>query len=89
MAWKPAFPSGPLRGEDFLSHLEREPSVAIKIIMLLCQRIHWQSERMEESVLQPLPVRLARRLCALGNVRTESLRAFSAADMATVVGKMI
>ncbi len=50
---------------DFLEHLEREPRVAIKIIQLLCQRIRWQSERMEESVLQPLPVRLARRLCAL------------------------
>ncbi len=54
-----------LRREDFLSFLEREPKVAIKIIMLLCQRIRWQSERMEESMLQPLPVRLARRLCAL------------------------
>ena len=28
-------------------------------------------------------------LGALGNVRTESLRAFSAADMATIVSKMI
>src|SRR5437660_2828659 len=54
-----------LRREDFLSFLEREPRVAIKIIMLLCQRIRWQSERMEESMLQPLPVRMARRLCAL------------------------
>jgi len=54
-----------LRREDFLGHLEREPKVAIKIIQLLCQRIRWQSERMEESMLQPLPVRLARRLCAL------------------------
>src|SRR3979411_2728063 len=54
-----------LRREDFLAHLEREPRVAIKLIQLLCQRIRWQSERMEESVLQPLPVRLARRLCAL------------------------
>lgn len=54
-----------LRREDFLSFLEREPKVAIRIIQLLCQRIRWQSERMEESVLQPLPVRLARRLCAL------------------------
>jgi CRP/FNR family transcriptional regulator, cyclic AMP receptor protein len=54
-----------LRRADFLEHLEREPRVAIKIIQLLCQRIRWQSERMEESVLQPLPVRLARRLCAL------------------------
>jgi len=51
--------------QEFLEHLEREPRVAIKIIQLLCQRIRWQSERMEESVLQPLPVRLARRLCAL------------------------
>jgi CRP-like cAMP-binding protein len=56
-----------LRREDFLSFLEREPKVAIKIIQLLCQRIRWQSERMEESVLQPLPVRLARRLCALAD----------------------
>jgi CRP-like cAMP-binding protein len=56
-----------LRREDFLSHLEREPKVAIKIIQLLCQRIRWQSERMEESMLQPLPVRLARRLCALAS----------------------
>src|SRR6516164_5842627 len=54
-----------LRREDFLGFLEREPRVAVKLIMLLCQRIRWQSERMEESLLQPLPVRLARRLCAL------------------------
>jgi CRP/FNR family cyclic AMP-dependent transcriptional regulator len=54
-----------LRREDFLAHLEREPGVAVKLITLLCQRIRWMSERMEESVQQPLPVRLARRLCAL------------------------
>src|SRR3982074_1096743 len=55
-----------LRREDFLSHLEREPRVAVKIIMLLCQRIRWQSERMEESMLQALPVRLGRRVCGAG-----------------------
>jgi uncharacterized protein with GYD domain len=32
---------------------------------------------------------LSLSLGALGNVRTESLRAFSAADMATIVGKMV
>jgi CRP/FNR family cyclic AMP-dependent transcriptional regulator len=47
--------------------LEREPRVAVKLIMLLCQRIRWMSERMDESVQQPLPVRLARRLCALAS----------------------
>lgn len=56
-----------LRRADFLSHLEREPKVAIKLLELLCQRIRWMSERMEESVLQALPVRLARRLCALSS----------------------
>lgn len=56
-----------LRREDFMGFLEREPKCAIRIIELLCQRIRWQSERMEESMLQPLPVRLARRLCALAN----------------------
>ncbi|MCW5703445.1 MAG: Crp/Fnr family transcriptional regulator [Bradyrhizobium sp.] len=52
-----------LRREDFLAFLEREPKVAIKIIMLLCQRIR-QSRKLW-SMPQPLPVRLARRLCAL------------------------
>jgi CRP-like cAMP-binding protein len=56
-----------LRRDDLLAHLEREPRVAIKLIQLLSQRIRWMSERMEESVLQPLPVRLARRLCALAS----------------------
>jgi uncharacterized protein with GYD domain len=32
---------------------------------------------------------LSLTLGALGNVRTESLRAFSAADMTTIVGKML
>src|ERR1700709_995535 len=57
-----------LRREHFLSHLEREPRVAVKLIQLLCQRIRWMSERMEESVLQPLPVRLAARPCLLGSL---------------------
>jgi CRP/FNR family cyclic AMP-dependent transcriptional regulator len=56
-----------LRREDLLEHLEREPRVAVKLIALLCRRIRWMSERMEESVAQPLPVRLARRLCALAS----------------------
>jgi CRP/FNR family transcriptional regulator, cyclic AMP receptor protein len=56
-----------LRRDDFLDFLEREPKTAIKIIQLLCQRIRWQSERMEGAALQPLPVRLARRLCALAS----------------------
>jgi len=58
--------------EDFLGHLRtRSRRSRSKIIMLLCQRIRWQSERMEESMLQPLPVRLAGRLCAWARFRSE------------------
>jgi CRP-like cAMP-binding protein len=52
---------------DLLGLLEREPKIALQIIMQLCRRLRWQSERTEESMLQPLPVRLARRLCALAS----------------------
>jgi CRP/FNR family transcriptional regulator, cyclic AMP receptor protein len=54
-----------LHRADFMAYLTREPGVAVKLIELLCQRIRWVSERMEEAVLLPLHVRLARRLCAL------------------------
>ena len=54
-----------LRRDDFLAYLEREPSVSLKLIELLCQRIRWTSERMEEASLLPLNVRLAKRLCSL------------------------
>src|SRR6201985_2479891 len=53
-----------LRRGGFLGPLARETQGAIKIIALLCQRIRWQSERLEESMLQPLPVRLGRRVRA-------------------------
>jgi CRP/FNR family transcriptional regulator, cyclic AMP receptor protein len=54
-----------VRRNEFLSYLESEPRVALKLIALLCQRIRWASDRFEESVFLPLQVRLARRLCAL------------------------
>jgi CRP-like cAMP-binding protein len=54
-----------VRRRDFLELLQRRPTFAVSIIEVLCQRIRWMSERMEESVLLPLPARLARRLIAL------------------------
>ena len=54
-----------VRRRDFLALIEHRPAVAVGIIELLCGRIRWMSERMEESSLQPLPVRLARRLVGL------------------------
>jgi CRP/FNR family cyclic AMP-dependent transcriptional regulator len=56
-----------VRRSDFLAFLERQPRVAVRILELLCQRIRWVSDRMEEAVLMPLHARLAKRLCALAD----------------------
>ncbi len=54
-----------LRRSDFLAYLEKDARVAIRVIELLCQRIRWVSDRMEETALLPFQVRLARRLVVL------------------------
>ena len=54
-----------VRRGDFLAYLEREPRVTLRLLEMLCQRIRWVSDRMEEAVLLPLHARLARRLCML------------------------
>jgi CRP-like cAMP-binding protein len=50
---------------DFLDLLLKRPSVAIRIIEFLCERIRWMSAQMEERALLPLETRLAHRLVAL------------------------
>jgi CRP-like cAMP-binding protein len=54
-----------IRRRDFLDLLEQRPPLAVRFIELLCERIRWMSDRMEESLLLPLSARLARRLSAL------------------------
>ena len=50
---------------DFLTFVEHNPKVALKIIELLCRRLRWASEHFEEAVLENLSVRLARTLLRL------------------------
>ena len=50
---------------DFLSLLEREPKLAIRIIELLCERVRALSDRVEDTILLPLPARIARHLLSL------------------------
>jgi CRP/FNR family cyclic AMP-dependent transcriptional regulator len=52
---------------DFLDLIHRRPTLAVQLIELLCERIRWMSDRMEESMLLPLSARLARRLSALAD----------------------
>jgi CRP-like cAMP-binding protein len=80
-----------VRRRDFLDLLDVRPSMAVSIIELLCSRIRWMSERMEETTLLPVSERLARRLVALAedygadlSVSQESLAVFVGATRETV-----
>ena len=58
------------------------------------KEIFWTQGRYDVVTIVEAPdetaaMSLSLSLSALGNVRTESLRAFSAADMATIVDKML
>jgi CRP-like cAMP-binding protein len=50
---------------DFLAFVHSEPTVALKLIELLCARLRFASEHLEEVVFLHLPARLARLLLRL------------------------
>jgi CRP-like cAMP-binding protein len=74
-----------LRRSDFLNCLQKDARLSIKVIELLCQRIRWISDRMEETALLPLNVRLARRLVILSEDFGSDI-AISQERLATYVG---
>jgi CRP/FNR family transcriptional regulator, cyclic AMP receptor protein len=45
---------------DFLNLLKREPQLAVHLIELLCGRVRWTSEQMEDTSLLNVPQRLAK-----------------------------
>jgi CRP/FNR family transcriptional regulator, cyclic AMP receptor protein len=53
---------------QFLALLQREPTLAIHLLQLLCQRIRWTSGQAEDSALLSVPSRLARRLLSLAKL---------------------
>lgn len=54
-----------IRRDDFLGLVKREPQLAVHLIELLCKRVRWTSEQMEDSSLLSVPTRLAKRLLSL------------------------
>ena len=57
-----------LKRADFLGLIEREPQLAIHLLKLLCQRLRWTSELVEESAFLSGPARLAKRLLILAEL---------------------
>ena len=54
-----------LRRTDLMALIEREPTLAAHLIALLCQRLRWTSELIEEAAFLSVHGRLARRLLKL------------------------
>jgi CRP-like cAMP-binding protein len=50
---------------DFIPFVRRQPALAMKFIELLCTRLRWTSDQVEEVILQNLPGRLASALLRL------------------------
>jgi len=57
-----------IKRADFLQLLEREPRLAIHLLKLLCERLRWTSELVEESAFLTGPARLAKRLLILASL---------------------
>lgn len=50
---------------DFLPFVKSQPTLAMKFIELLCMRLRWTSDQVEQVILQDLPGRLAGALIRL------------------------
>lgn len=57
-----------IRRADFLGLLDGEPGLAVHLLKLLCTRLRWTSELVEESAFLTGPERLAKRLLILASL---------------------
>jgi CRP/FNR family transcriptional regulator, cyclic AMP receptor protein len=55
--------------DAFFALLKTEPQLATHLIQLLCKRVRWTSEQMEDSALLSVPARLAKRLLTLATAQ--------------------
>lgn len=56
-----------IRRADLLALIQKQPKLATHLIELLCARVRWTSELVEEAAFLPAPARLARRLLRLAD----------------------
>ncbi len=55
----------PITSAIFLDTVQRCPQIAMNLLELMCERIRWVSDSVEEYAAHPLDLRLARRLLTL------------------------
>ena len=58
---------------DFLPFLERHPQLCIRLMAVLCERLRWTSDIIEDTIFLDIPRRLAKRLLTLVDRHGESV----------------
>ncbi len=61
--------------EDFLPFLERHPRLCIRLMSVLCDRLRWTSDIIEDTIFLDIPRRLAKRLSTLAERHGEPVEA--------------
>jgi CRP/FNR family transcriptional regulator, cyclic AMP receptor protein len=59
---------------SFVPFLERHPKLCIRLMSVLCERLRWVSENIEDTVFNDVPRRLARRLLLLADTYGQPTR---------------
>lgn len=52
----------------FIGFLESRPKLAIRLMVVLCERLRWVSDNMEDAIFLDVPRRLAKRLLLLADL---------------------
>jgi CRP/FNR family cyclic AMP-dependent transcriptional regulator len=58
-----------LRRHDFVELLRREPDLGLHLLKLMCRRLRWVSDMVEDATFLPAPARLAKRLLHLARTQ--------------------
>jgi CRP/FNR family cyclic AMP-dependent transcriptional regulator len=58
-----------LRRSDFLDLMRRESELGLHLLQLMCLRLRWLSDRVEDATFLPAPARLAKRLLHLARTQ--------------------
>ena len=61
-----------IRRTEFLPFLERHPKLCIRLMSVLCERLRWTSDIIEDTIFLDIPRRLAKRLLTLADRHGES-----------------
>lgn len=74
-----------MSGIDVDEYLLAHPSVALRMVRLLAERLGTAEDRLEQLAFQPVPVRVGRLLLTLANERGE-VEGFTHQDLAELIG---